>query len=298
MKNIEHVKCNLCGKDDYTVVYEGAPDEKSFLENFSSSSDVISKDRIVKCINCGLQYVNPRIKESTVIKAYSEGSDETFISQRQGREVTFDRGLKFIEKLATKGRILDIGTAGGSFLNVAQKRGWEIHGIEPNKWLCEWAKNNYGITVKPGTIFSNKFPKEHFDAVSMWDVLEHMSDPMKNLKEANRILKPGGLVIVNYPDIGSAVAKLMKRRWIFILAVHLYYFTPGTLSAMLRKAGFEPILFKKHKQLLSLDYLIKRMEPYSGLLYKIFNKLAGMTGANKLLIPYWLGQSVILARKK
>lgn len=299
-KQIEYVPCNLCGANNYKIVYEGIPDEEgSAVQKYKSSGNQISQDRIVQCNECNLIYVNPRLKPDVIVEGYSEGSDEKFVSQAKGREITFNKSLKLIEKYAkNKGRILDIGTAGGSFLYVARKRGWDVHGVEPNKWLCDWGKKNYYLDIKPGTIFDHKFKDNYFDVVTLWDVLEHVPDPSKVLTECNRILKKNGILVVNYPDIGSSVARLMGKRWIFLLTVHLFYFTPITIDKILEKTGFKMFKIKKHFQTLSIGYLATRMEPYNKTLSVLGTKVLGILHLKNIQIPYWLGQTLVLARKK
>lgn len=297
-KEIEYVSCNICGSVDYSIVYDGIPDEEgSPVEKYKSSGNQISNDRVVKCARCGLIFVNPRLNSKFIVKGYSEGSDEKFVSQAKGREITFNRSLKLIEKYSKPGKILDVGTAGGSFLHVAKKRGWEVYGIEPNKWLCNWGKNNYGIDIKPGTIFDYKYPDGFFDVITLWDVLEHVPDPKKVLVECNRILKKGGLLIVNYPDIDSLAARMMGKKWVFLLTVHLFYFTPKTIRKILGVTNFRVVRIKKHFQTLSFGYLVMRMEPYSKFLHKIASMFVNLTRTGNIQIPYWLGQTLVIARK-
>lgn len=299
MKSIEHVKCDLCGSNNYKIVYKGVPDEEGDIaEKYKSSGNEISADQIVKCNKCGLMYVNPRLNPKLIIKGYSEGSDENFVSQAKGREKTFRKSLKFIEKYAKKGKILDIGTAGGSFLYVAREKGWKVYGIEPNKWLCKWGKKHYNLDIEQGTIFDVKYKSNYFDVVTLWDVLEHTPNPKEVLIEVNRILKRGGLLVVNYPDIGSWIARLMRSKWIFLLTVHLYYFTPKTIKKMLNKTGFDMFKIKPYFQTLSLGYLVFRMKPYSKFLHKVGDKLVKLLRIGNIQIPYWLGQTLVLARKK
>lgn len=298
---MEYVKCNLCGSSEYEIIHKGLKDEKVDLtKKYASSSNIIGNEQIVKCKNCGLKYVNPRLTEKEIVSGYSEGSDELFISQAKGRELTFKKSLKLIEKYSPKGKVLDIGTAGGSFLKVAKENGWQVEGIEPNKWLCDWAFKNYGIKIKQGILFDkkNKFSDNEFDVITLWDVLEHVTDPKKTLQECNRIMKQNGLLVVNYPDIGSPVSKAMGKRWIFLLSVHLFYFDKKTIKKILNKTGFDVIKIKKHFQRLSLGYLVYRMQAYNKFLYKIGDKIVNLLHMNNLLIPYWLGQTLVLARKR
>jgi 2-polyprenyl-3-methyl-5-hydroxy-6-metoxy-1,4-benzoquinol methylase len=297
---LEHVSCNLCGEDDYSVVYtakyeDARPEE--ILDTFRSSGDEILVDQLVSCRNCGLHYLTPRLKSDLILTGYSEGTDEAFVSQNAARERTFSKSLDLIENLRPeKGMLLDIGTAGGAFLGVATRRGWDVLGCEPNQWMADWGSNNYGINIHPGTIFDLDLPPDDFDVVTLWDVLEHTPNPKAVLKECHRILKPGGILIVNYPDIESFIARLMGRRWVFLLSVHLYYFGPDTIRKMLKETGFLVRKSKLHWQSLELGYILFRMGPYIPWLSKSGIKIADALKISQLQIPYWMGQTLILAQ--
>jgi 2-polyprenyl-3-methyl-5-hydroxy-6-metoxy-1,4-benzoquinol methylase len=296
---LEHVDCNLCGADDPFVVYparyeEAKPEE--IMETFRSSGDEILVDQMVRCRRCGLQYLNPRLKSDLILTGYSQGTDEAFVSQNEARERTFYKSLDLIEKRRPdKGKLLDVGTAGGAFLGVANQRGWMVSGCEPNRWMAEWGSDHYGINIQSGTIFDMDLPSDDFDVVTLWDVLEHTPDPKSVLKECRRILKNDGLLVVNYPDIQSIVARLMGRKWVFLLSVHLYYFTPVTIRKMLNETGFEVKKTKLHWQSLELGYILFRMSPYIPWLSKFGIRIAEILGLQRLQIPYWMGQTLILA---
>lgn len=308
-KSVETIACNICGSKDYKVIHEGIPMEGNEQNRYKSSGNEVGNDRIVKCLQCGLMYVNPRLKPELIFKGYSEGSDETFVSQAPYRVNTFKRSLKQVHKLLpaemrarlgtkNKPKILDVGTAGGSFLKAAKDAGWDVYGIEPNKWLCNWAKKNYGIKVDQGDLFTQKYKDKSFDVVTLWDVLEHVPDPKKVLIECNRILRPGGVLVVNYPDMGSSIAKLMGRKWVFILTVHLFYFTPKTIRKILNITGFDVMAMRPHIQRLSMGYLAFRMKPYSEFLHKVSSKVVSTLRMGSLEIPYWLGQTLVVAKKQ
>lgn len=295
------VTCNICGADDYKIIYparyeEANPDD--ILETFRSSGDEILVDQLVQCRNCGLQYLNPRLKSSLILTGYSSGTDEAFISQNQARERTFSSSLDKIEKYRkNRGKILDVGTAGGAFLGVAAQRGWEVAGCEPNKWLAKWGSEHYDIDIRPGTIFDMGLDQETFDVVTLWDVLEHTPDPKNVLLECWRVLKPGGLLVVNYPDIASLVSRIMGRRWVFLLSVHLFYFTPSTIRRILDETGFKVLKSAKHWQSLELGYILFRMGPYLPRFSQYFSNLVKKLGMNHLQIPYWMGQVLIIAER-
>jgi SAM-dependent methyltransferase len=296
---LEGVSCIICGADNYDVIfparYEVAkPDQ--IMETFRSSGDEILVDRLVRCCNCGLQYLNPRLKRDLILTGYSEGSDDAFISQNHARERTFSKSLDLLEALRPqKGQLLDVGTAGGAFLGVAARRGWQVSGCEPNRWMAAWGSKHYDIEIFPGTIFDMNLERDRFDVVTLWDVLEHTPDPMEVLQECRRVLKPGGLLIVNYPDIHSLISRLMGRRWVFLLSVHLYYFTPSTMRRILESAGFSLLETRKHWQSLELGYILFRMGPYLPGLSRLGKKTAEALRIQHLQIPYWMGQVLVIA---
>ena len=295
----ESVPCNLCGGTDLETVRPARERSEAELEvRFKSSSDEALHDPLVACRSCGLQFVNPRLRADVVLGGYRDGTDETFVSQAPARERTFAKALNMIERLAPqRGHMLDVGTAAGSFLHVAKERGWTVSGCEPNTWLGAWGKRTYGIDIQPGTLFDQHYADRMFDVVTVWDVLEHTHDPQGFLGECQRVLKPGGLLIVNVPDIGSWLARRMGRHWLMLLSTHLYYFTRQTLGQMLQRVGFQVVRMKPHIQWLELGYVIRRGEPVAGPVARLAGKLTSGVGAAGLHVPYWIGQTLVIARK-
>ncbi len=300
---LENVPCNLCGKDDYTVIYPARYDQASsdnFADKFRSSGDETLVDPMVQCRHCGLQYLNPRPRQDMILEGYSAGTDEKFVSQAVARENTFGKCLDLVEKYSpSRGRILDIGAAAGSFLHVAQKRGWQIAGCEPNRWMCEWAQSHYGIRIQPGTLFDlQKVTDQSFDVITLWDVLEHTPDPKVVLLECQRLLKPDGLLIVNYPDIGSWIARAMGRKWVFLLSVHLYYFDRRTIRNLLQATGFIPLQLRPHIQSLELGYILERMKPYIPWVPGMASQLVKSLRLEHCQVPYWVGQTLVIAKRR
>ena len=295
----ETVPCNLCNSTEYRIVYPAV--ERSTIDvvdEFRSSGDEPLRDRLVACTSCGLQFVSPRLHRDVILAGYREGSDEMFVSQAAARERTFDRALDLIEKLRPeRGRLLDVGTAGGSFIHVAAARGWEVAGCEPNRWLCEWGRKTYGLDIRSGTLLDQHYPDHSFDVLTLWDVLEHDSDPLALLRESCRVLGPGGLIIVNCPDMGSWIARVMGRRWPMLLSTHLYYFTRRTLQVLLQRAGFDVVQIRPHFQWLELDYVLRRAEPVAGGVTRVLRRAATGLALSRWHVPYWLGQTLVVARK-
>src|SRR5262249_7960085 len=110
------------------------------------------------------------------------------------------RDLNIIEKHVRRGRVLDVGCGHGDFLAEAKSRGWEVAGIELNYAASVYASQKVGVTVMPCKLTSASFPPEAFDVVTMFGVLEHTIQPMLELKEIYRVLKVGGLAVIDVPS--------------------------------------------------------------------------------------------------
>lgn len=301
----EHINCNLCGAGDESmdIIYEAdhnrlPKSKEDILKIYSSSSSEVFYERLVRCGKCGLIFISPRIKRDLVIQGYSKAEDEKYVSQESGRMATFKNSVKKIKKYIQTGRLLDIGAASGIFVKAAKDEGFDAYGVEPSKWMCEFAKKHYDVEVYPGTLEEKNFTSCSFDVITMWDVLEHVPDPMATLKEAHRILKPGGYMIINYPNIDDPLAKIFGRKWWFLLSIHLFYFTEKTLGMYLQKLGLEKVKHGLHFQELEYGYLVERLNVYSKVLSNLAKIPFILPGFRKLLIPYFASQYIMIVRKK
>ncbi len=298
---LETVNCELCGANKCEVVYPSryhAAQAADISHRFSPCSEAPLIDRLVRCRQCGLFYVNPRPRENLVIRAYREHMVENPVFPPTTRERTFDRYLGTIEKaVPQRGCILDVGTADGAFLHVCQQRGWQVAGCELNRQLCDRGKQHYDIPIHPGTIFDMGLKDKSFDVVTLWDVLEHTTHPKSVLQECQRVLTPGGLLVVNYPDINSLVARLTGRRWVLLLSTHLYYFTFPTMEKMLVKTGFRVLQNRWQWESLELGGTLQRLELHMSRAVRRGNQAANALHLQHLQIPCWTGQVLVMARR-
>jgi SAM-dependent methyltransferase len=298
---LEYVNCLLCGSNSYDVIYEAQyENEKDMnpVEKFRASGDELLVDQLVRCQACGFQYVNPRLRSDLILSGYTEGQDPTYVSQIEARERTFTASLDRIERAAGgKGRLLDVGTAAGAFVAAARKRGWDAEGCEPNHWMADWGTRHYGISIRKGDLLQQDYPAASFDVITLWDVIEHTTDPAAVLARCRALLKPGGILVVNYPDIGSWIARVLGRRWLFLTSVHLYYFDRRTITRLLEHSGYRTEAVRPHVQRLELDYILFRGSVLSPKLSCVARAVARTLGIGRAQVPYWLGQTFVLGRK-
>jgi len=292
---MEYVACNLCGSRDSEVLYPSTLPEGPAAENIEhflcTSSGYGKHYTIVKCRNCGLVYTNPHREASAILHIYEKAVDKLYLEERAGRVLTFRRNLRPLEELIPPGqgrRLLDVGCYIGVFLEIAQERGWEAWGVEPSLWAARMARNG-GLRVIDGTLDDAHLVEESFDGITMWDVIEHLTDPMMELKESHRLLKKGGLICIHTMNIQSPLARLMGSRWPWLMEMHLFYFSPRTLGEMLRKAGFTVVKMINQGRFLHLGYLVTRIEPYSSHIAKGMSKMVTTLGLKDKAVPINLG---------
>ena len=140
---------------------------------------------------------------------------------------------------AAGGRLLDVGFGNGGFLKLAQDIGWEVDGVDLDETAVETAKSR-GFVVSNGDIFSLKSPSEQYDVVTLCHVIEHVHDPFAVISEAFRILKPGGVLWIDTPNMRSLGQKKFGEHWRGLEPPrHLILFTPRSLRNLLRQSGFE-----------------------------------------------------------
>lgn len=298
---LEDAPCDLCGSTEVDVLRAAVPEQHAPRDSeraFSASSSAPLAHRLVRCRVCRLVYVSPRLPARGILEAYGEGEDHVFVGQSQARERTFETALERMESLTGgAGRVFDVGTANGSFLAVARRRGWSVDGCDPNPWLAHWAARHYDLAIRTGTLETLDLPEEPYDAVTFWDVIEHVPSPSAEITRAATLLKPGGALFLTYPDVSSATARLLGRHWPLFRAMHLFYFSKATMSRMLREAGFVIVAMQAHRPALEVGYLVERTGDLVGLPGRGLARLVRRAGIGRRHVPLHLGQTFVAARR-
>lgn len=243
---------------------------------------------IVKCNYCGLIYVQEKISQNQISTYYEIAQDPLYLAEQNARKKTFFAYLKKLEKhFLKKGKLLDIGTNTGLFVRVARDCGWEASGLEPSHWAVTYAKKNYHLDLINKSFEKNTFPAESFEVVTLWDVVEHFTNPVAELKKVYHQLKPGGMLAFSTTDPQSLLAKLMGTRWSWYMDMHRVFFSRKAAAFYLKKVGFKKVIFSPHWRYLSLGYLASRLVAVNQNFAAIVGAMISFFKLSKIIVPYY-----------
>ena len=170
------------------------------------------------------------------------------------------RRLRLLERHTHPGRLLDVGCAAGFFLDEARRGGWAIAGVDLSEPMTSWAREQLRLPVLTGR-FLNADLNGTFDAMTMWDYLEHVIDPRAELERAAALLRPSGILALSTGDASSAIARLSGRRWHLLTPEHHnFFFTRDHLARYLKEQGFELLSTKYVWSSYSIGYVAHKSQ--------------------------------------
>lgn len=267
----------------------------------------ITNFRVYDCRGCGLVYLWPQLDDDAVREMFSrlytegEGSvpelktyyDFTYRDEPGNPLVQlYERWLDAIEAERAPGKLLDIGCGTGLFLAVARRRGWEPYGVDDCAEATAHAREHFGLDVQDGqfTAFAAR-ENLRFDAITMWDIIEHARAPVGLLDAAREVLAPGGVVGISTPNrrsvldvVAGALYRLSAGRVTkplekFYIEQHFLYFDPATLRDALARAGLEAV--RVERELTDLRRL--SLSPATRLVLETLFAAARLTGLENRL---------------
>ncbi|MDO8183419.1 MAG: class I SAM-dependent methyltransferase [bacterium] len=190
------------------------------------------------------------------------------------KKETAGRYLKKVRVYKKSGQLLDIGSAFGYLMEVAEGYGFEVFGVELSSFSSAIAKKKFGSKVFAGRLEEAKFTKANFDVITMFDLIEHIPQPLEFMKEVRRVLKTGGFIAITTPDTGSLSYWLLGLGgWFHWKFEHLGYFNHKSIEELARHTGFTVVEKKRAYKAMSFQYLFDQFKMFP---HPIFSPLMNL----------------------
>lgn len=250
--------CNICGGLD--------------REPFMTSGQFA----IARCRVCGVRLLDPPPSAASISAIYADGyfrNDDPmaqgytdYLGEEANHRATFRRRIRALPPPARSRRLLDVGAAAGFFVAEAASAGWSAVGLEPNPTMVAHARTALGLEVSEGTLESATLSPGSFEAVTLWEVIEHIPAPREMVGAIFELLEPGGFLALSTPDAGSRVARIAGRRWLGWRKVpeHLYFFDRSSLRRLLTSVGFDIVRMRYVSIVVPVAYAWERLTSMTG----------------------------------
>ena len=253
--------CEYCGLRMLIERYPRSGERTIDASGFQCTSMTHnSKPQVVQCLACGLICSGDQPESTQLDTLYADVEDTRYLKNAAARTRTFQATFNAISPhLPESGQMLEVGSYCGYFMEVAENRGWKVEGVEPSRWAIDYARRHFGHTSYQGTLEQAVGQLSGaYETIVMWDVLEHLRNPMDGLIRIHGLLDQDGVFCFSTLDIENWLAKMLGRHWPWIIDMHLYYFSRSVLEGMLRSAGFEVVIVKNYRHYTSLKYLAEK----------------------------------------
>ncbi len=253
--------------------------------------------RIVRCDECGLLRSDP-IAEVGLDALYAE-SEFTYGAETANLKRTYGRYLRGLRRYRERREaLLEIGCGNGFFLEEALEQGYrDVAGVEPSVRAAEAAMERVRGSIKVGTFRQGRFSAGSFDVVCLFQVMDHLADPVAVLGEVRRLLRPGGLLLTIQHNAEAVSARLLGESSPIVDIEHTYLYTPDTLSRLCGKTGFGVLDTGASWNRYSLGYLAHLL-PFGGSLKRGVTGLVSAVGMGKVAVWVPLGNFCLIAHRE
>jgi 2-polyprenyl-3-methyl-5-hydroxy-6-metoxy-1,4-benzoquinol methylase len=238
-------KCSICGmiyvaniEDNRALIFDGP-----VIDNHADPKILISTDL-------------DDVRDSWEFNLLPDKKVE-WPALRQNAIDALDRIKPHVDKLHNERRILDFGSGWGFFLAVAKELGWTPYGLEPLPASAVYARSTFGLNITTDILHDNTFPPDFFDVITSFQVFEHLPYPKENIRHIYKMLRQGGVVLIEVPNFDTWTMQIMRSRHRHFVQDHLNFFSVKTLGQLLSESGFVIIDYYHPTRRMSIRHLNK-----------------------------------------
>ena len=287
--------CDACDGTRFRLIYADHP---------------VLDGPLVSCETCGLVQVNPPrrryqiaddatreartaayAQQAATVRATLQYRPDLEEAERAVRDRFWRERLARIERVAARGRLLEIGSD-GQFLRLAAASGWSVTGLQPDAATCADAAARFGLELQPVTLGEAAFPDASFDVVTLFHVIEHVPSPRALCREVLRVLRPGGALFAETPNVDTLWFRVLGPRWRQLIPDHYWFFSPTTLCGMLTRVGYAVDRVERVGKAVSVRLLANRLERIARMRLPLLSKSLAWLGLNDRVV--WINPGDIV----
>jgi SAM-dependent methyltransferase len=293
-------RCAICGTADGSEeLYPAQLNPEAFTASVFSARRLPDRThyRMVRCLTCGLVRSDPVLDAEALAALYRESSFD-YGDELEGIRATYGAALDRLASVAPgRNGLLDVGCGSGFVLELARDRGWQaIRGVEPSTEAIAEADAAVRPAIVQDVLREGLFEAESFDAVTLFQVLDHIPEPVAFLRECLRILRPGGAILALNHNVTAWSARILGERSPIIDVEHTYLYSPETMRRIFGQVGFEVVTVGPVRNTYSTTYLLHLTPLPRGLKQSLIPRLRQTRlGRSQLTVP--LGNLCLIARR-
>jgi SAM-dependent methyltransferase len=298
--HLQPTRCAICDNEGNAAeLWPATFDPKAFNARIFSARRLPDRVhyRMVRCNTCGLVRSDPVADEVLLADLYKVSTFE-YGEEVAALQATYGRALGWLEARSQRCEaLLEIGCGNGFFLQQALRQGWqEVRGVEPSADAVAKAPPAVHGMIEQDVMRRGLFTPESFDAVCLFQVLDHISNPIELLEECIRVLRPGGHILALNHNVSAWSARLLGERSPIVDIEHTYLYSPATMRTLFAKVGFRAAQVHTVRNTYSLAYLAQLVPlPASVKSWSLPRLRASRLGGIQVTVP--LGNLCLIAAK-